>query len=114
MKPVKTELYHDHFQNYKRYNILIGELAKILKQNGINVGQNRLFDYLRNKGYLIRQKGEQYNMPSQKSLDMELMVIKTSVRSNPDGSNRVNRTPKVTPKGQQYFVNKFLAEVEIA
>lgn len=89
-------------------NILVGELAKILKQNGINVGQNRLFDFLRDKGYLIKQKGEQYNMPSQRSLELDLMLIKKSVQSNPDGSVRVNRTTKITPKGQQYFVNKFL------
>lgn len=89
-------------------NILVGELAKILKQNGINVGQNRLFDFLRDKGYLIKQKGEQYNMPTQKSLELDLMMIKKSVQSNPDGSVRVNRTTKITPKGQQYFVNKFI------
>ena len=89
-------------------NILVGELAKILKQNGIEVGQNRLFDHLRDKGYLIKQKGEQYNMPAQKSLELDLMVIKKTVQTNPDGSTRVNRTTKITPKGQQYFVNKFL------
>lgn len=92
--------------------ILIGELAKILKQNGVDIGQNRLFDWLRNKGYLIKRKGTDYNMPTQKSMEMGLFEVKESTVNNPDGSVRINRTTKVTGKGQQYFINKFLAKDE--
>lgn len=90
--------------------ILIGELAKMLKQNGINVGQNRLFDQLRNDGYL-GTKGEYYNLPTQKSMELKLFEIKTSTVNNPDGSVRVTKTTKVTGKGQVYFVNKFLSKI---
>ncbi|GAE27002.1 phage antirepressor protein [Halalkalibacter wakoensis JCM 9140] len=90
-------------------SVLIGELSKILKQNGIEIGQNRLFDWLREKGYLIRKKGESFNLPTQKSMDLGLFEIKKRVINNPDGSIRTTRTPKVTGKGQIYFVNKFLA-----
>ncbi|MCM1295592.1 MAG: phage antirepressor KilAC domain-containing protein [Muribaculaceae bacterium] len=89
-------------------SILIGELAKILKQNGIDVGQNRLFAWMRNQGYLISRKGTDYNMPTQRSMEQGLFEIKESTSVNPDGSIRTNKTPKVTGKGQQYFVNKFL------
>jgi len=89
-------------------SILIGELAKLIKQNGVSIGQNRLFSWLRDNGYLIRRKGTDYNMPTQKAMDLELMEIKERTISNPDGSTRTTRTPKVTGKGQQYFVNKFL------
>lgn len=89
------------------HNILIGELAKILKQNGIEIGQNRLFDWLRDNNYLIR-KGEQRNLPTQRALDLLLFEIKTTTINNPDGSVRVTKTTKVTPKGQEYFINKFL------
>lgn len=89
-------------------SILIGELAKLLKQNGIETGQNRLFNYLRNNGYLIKRKGTDYNMPTQKSMQMGLFEIKESTSVNPDGSIRTNKTTKVTGKGQQYFINKFL------
>lgn len=85
---------------------LIGELAKILKQNGVEVGQNRLFDWLRDNGY-IGKRGENKNLPTQKSMDLKLMEIKKSTVSNPDGSVRVTRTTKITGKGQVYFVNKF-------
>ena len=87
--------------------ILIGELAKILKANGLDTGQNRLFDLLRRDGYLINRKGTDYNMPTQKSMDLGLMVIKESVINQPDGSIRVNKTPKITGKGQQYFINRY-------
>lgn len=90
-------------------SILIGELAKILRQNGIDIGQNRLFVWLRENGYLIRQKGESYNLPTQYSMDLGLFEIKKRTINNPDGSVRVTRTPKVTGKGQIYFVNKFLS-----
>ena len=87
--------------------ILIGELAKILKANGLDTGQNRLFELLRRDGYLINRKGTDYNMPTQKSMDLGLMVIKESVINQPDGSIRVNKTPKITGKGQQYFINRY-------
>ena len=86
--------------------ILIGELAKILKQNGIDIGQNRLFEYLRKNGYLC-SRGEQYNSPTQRALELKLFEIKTTTINNPDGSVRVTRTTKVTPKGQSYFINQF-------
>lgn len=89
-------------------SVLIGELAKILRQNGVDIGQNRLFEWLRNNGYLIKQKGENYNLPTQYSMDLGLFEIKKRTINNPDGSVRVTRTPKVTGKGQIYFVNKFL------
>lgn len=88
------------------HNILIGELAKILKQNGIEIGQNRLFDWLRDNYYLIR-KGEQRNLPTQRALELSLFEVKTTTINNPDGSVRVTKTTKVTPKGQEYFINKF-------
>lgn len=89
------------------HNILIGELAKILKQNGIEIGQNRLFDWLRDKSYLMKY-GEQRNLPTQKALELSLFEVKTTTINNPDGSVRVTKTTKVTPKGQEYFINKFL------
>ena len=91
-------------------SILVGELAKLLKQNGVNTGQNRLFDWLRNKGYLIRRNGNDYNMPTQRSMEMGLFEIKETTITHPDGHTSLNRTPKVTGKGQQYFINLFLAQ----
>lgn len=88
-------------------SILVGELAKILQQNGVAIGQNRLFAWLRNNGYLCCY-GERYNMPTQRSMEMSLFEIKETTINNPDGSIRVSRTVKVTGKGQQYFINKFL------
>ncbi|MDS3951575.1 phage antirepressor [Staphylococcus epidermidis] len=93
-------------------SILVGELAKLLKQNGVDVGQNRLFKWLRNNGYLIKKSGESYNSPTQKSMDLEILDIKKRVINNPDGSSKITRTPKVTGKGQQYFINKFLKELQ--
>jgi len=89
-------------------SILIGELAKILKQNGIEIGQNRLFDWLRKNGYLCNRKGEMYNMPTQYAMDLGLLEIKKSVIEQPNGTIIMIRTPKVSPKGQIYYVNKFL------
>lgn len=89
-------------------SILIGELAKLLKQNGVEIGQNKLFEWLRANGYLIRKKGELYNLPTQYSMDLGLIDIKKRVINNADGSTRTTRTTKVTGKGQQYFINKFL------
>lgn len=89
-------------------SILIGDLAKILKQNGVETGQKRLFAWLRDNGYLIKRNGTDYNMPTQKAMERGLFEIKESTVNNPDGSVRINRTTKVTGKGQQYFINKFL------
>ena len=89
-------------------SILVGELAKILKQNGINMGQNRLFTELRESGYLIKRKGTDWNMPTQRSMEMKLFEIKETVVSHADGHTSVNKTVKVTGKGQQYFINLFL------
>lgn len=91
-------------------SILIGDLAKILKQNGIDTGQKRLFEWMREHGYLIKRNGADYNMPTQKSMELGLFEIKESTVNNPDGSVRINKTTKVTGKGQQYFINKFLGE----
>ena len=89
-------------------SILVGELAKILKQNGIEMGQKRLFAWLREKGYLIKRKGTDYNMPTQKAMDLGLFEIKEGSYVNGSGVNITTKTPKVTGKGQQYFINKFL------
>lgn len=87
--------------------ILVGELAKILKQNGVDIGQNRLFAWLRANGYLISRRGTDYNMPTQRSMELGLFEIKETSISHSDGHVTVNRTPKVTGKGQLYFINKF-------
>jgi anti-repressor protein len=105
MKP--KEIFADAVST-SRTSILVGDLAKLLKQNGIDIGQKRLFEWLRDNGYLIRRKGSDWNMPTQKSMEMSLFDIKESTINNPDGSVRINRTTKVTGKGQQYFINKFL------
>lgn len=89
-------------------SILVGELAKILKQNGIDMGQKRLFTWLREKGYLIKRHGTDYNMPTQKAMDLGLFEIKEGSYVNGSGVNITTKTPKVTGKGQQYFINKFL------
>lgn len=88
--------------------ILIGELAKILKQNGVDIGQNRLFTWMRENRFLISRKGTDYNMPTQRSMEAGLFEIKERTINNPDGSVRITKTVLVTGKGQQYFVNKFL------
>ncbi|NMM93942.1 phage antirepressor [Bifidobacterium oedipodis] len=90
--------------------ILVGDLAKILKGNGIDIGGNRLFQWLRDNGYLIRRKGTDYNMPTQKSMELGLFFIKETNVQHSDGHITVNKTPKITGKGQQYFVNKFLGK----
>lgn len=89
-------------------SILVGDLAKLLKQNGVDTGQKRLFNWLRDSGYLIKS-GSSQNMPTQKAMDMKLFEVKERAINNPDGSVRITRTTKVTGKGQQYFINKFLA-----
>lgn len=91
-------------------SILVGELAKLLKQNGVEIGQNRMFAWLRRNGYLISRRGNDYNMPTQRSMDLQLFKIKETSITHADGHVTVNKTPKVTGKGQQYFINKFLSE----
>ncbi len=92
-------------------SILIGDLAKLLKQNGVDIGQKRFFSWMRDNGYLIKRQGSDWNMPTQRSMEMGLFEVKESTVNNPDGSVRINRTTKVTGKGQQYFINKFLGKV---
>ena len=92
-------------------SILIGDLAKLLKQNGVDIGQKRLFAWMRENGYLIKRRGSDWNMPTQRSMEMGLFEVKESTVNNPDGSVSINKTTKVTGKGQQYFINKFLGEV---
>lgn len=87
--------------------ILVGELAKILKQNGVNIGQNRLFEQLRQDGYLINRRGCDWNMPTQKSMDLGVMRIKETSVTHADGHVTVSKTPKITGKGQVYFVNRY-------
>lgn len=91
-------------------SILIGELAKLLKQNGVDMGQNRLFGYLRENGYLVKRQGSDRNMPTQKSMELGLFEIKEHNHINSNGVNVTTKTPKVTGKGQQYFINKFLGD----
>lgn len=89
-------------------SILVGDLAKIIKQNGIDVGQKRLFEWMRENGYLIKRQGSDYNMPTQKSMELELFEIKETAVTHADGHISISKTPKVTGKGQVYFINKFL------
>lgn len=90
--------------------ILIGEMAKLLKQNGVDMGQNRLFAWMRENGYLIRRRGSDYNMPIQRSMELGLFEIKETSVTHADGHITVNKTPKLTGKGQQYFVSVFLGD----
>lgn len=91
-------------------SILVGELAKILRGNGIPIGQRRFFQWLRENGYLIKRKGTDYNMPTQRSMELGLFEIKEGSYVNGDGVNVITKTPKITGKGQNYFINKFLQE----
>lgn len=88
--------------------VLVGELAKILRQNGVDMGEKRLFNWMRENGYLIKRNGTDYNMPTQRSMDMGLFRIKETVVTHGDGHTTVTKTPKVTGKGQQYFINLFV------
>ena len=90
-------------------SILVGELAKLLKQNGVETGQNRMFQWLREQGYLIRRQGTDFNMPTQKAMEMGLFEIKETAITHSDGHVTISKTPKVTGKGQQFFVNAFLS-----
>lgn len=89
-------------------SILVGDLAKILKGNGVDIGQKRLFAWLREHGWLIKAKGSSWNMPTQKSMDLGLFEIKETTVTHADGHTTINKTPKVTGKGQTYFTNLFL------
>lgn len=109
MKP--KEIFADAVAS-SQTSILVGDLAKILKQNGVDIGQKRLFIWLREQGYLIKS-GSSRNMPTQKSMELGLFEVKETTINNPDGSIRVTKTTKVTGKGQQYFINKFLAERKV-
>lgn len=91
-------------------SILVGELAKLLKQNGVDIGQQRLFRWLRENGYLIRRNGSDFNMPTQKSMELGLFTVKETAITHSDGAVSVSKTTKVTGKGQQYFIQKFLAK----
>lgn len=94
--------------------ILIGELAKLLKQNNIEIGQNRLFEWLRNNGYLIKRKGTDWNAPTQRSMELGLFEVKETVISHADGHTSVNKTTKVTGNGQVYFINMFFAQKDVS
>lgn len=94
--------------------ILVSELAKILRQNGVNIGANRLFAWMRENGYLISRKGTDWNMPTQRSMELGLFNIKETTITHSDGHTTINKTTKVTGKGQQYFINKFLKDEDIA
>lgn len=109
MKP--KEIFADSVAS-SHTSILIGELAKILKANGYETGQKRLFEILRQDGFLIKRNGSDFNMPSQKSMELGLMEIKETAINNPDGSIRLNKTTKVTGKGQIYFVNRYCGSME--
>ena len=91
-------------------DILIGDLAKLLNQNGHNIGQNRLFERLRKEGYLISRKGSSYNTPTQRAMELGLFRIKETAITHADGRTTINKTPKVTGKGQQYFINRFIGK----
>lgn len=91
-------------------SILVGDLAKLLRQNGVDIGQNRLFEWLRDNGYLIARRGDSWNSPTQYSMDRGWFEVKERTHQEPNGSVRITKTTKVTGKGQQYFINKFLSE----
>ncbi|MBY1605481.1 phage antirepressor KilAC domain-containing protein [Clostridioides difficile] len=95
-------------------SILVGELAKLLKQNGIDTGEKRLFAWLRDNGYLIKRKGEDYNTPTQKSVDLGVIETKEGTRVHPDGHTSITKTPKITGKGQIYFINKFKSSKQLS
>ena len=92
-------------------SILVGELAKLIQQNGVDMGQNRLFAWLRENGYLIKKKGSDYNMPTQRSMELKLFEIKEGTRVHSDGHVSITKTTKVTGKGQVYFINKLVKQV---
>ena len=94
-------------------SILVGELAKLLKQNGVKTGEKRLFQYLRDNGYLIKRQGSDHNLPTQRSMELGIMEIKETVINKPNGDVKINKTTKITGKGQTYFIDKFLSAEQI-
>ena len=96
-----------------RSTILVGELAKVLRGNGVNIGQNRLFERLREEGFLIRRQGSDWNMPTQRAMERALFEIKETAVTHSDGHVTVNKTPKVTGKGQVYFINRYTQEIPV-
>lgn len=90
-------------------SILVGDMAKLLKQNGVDMGASRFFTWLRDNGFLIKRKGTDWNMPTQKSMELQLFEIKETSIAHSDGHTSISRTPKITGKGQLYFINKFLS-----
>lgn len=106
MKP--KELFADAVSASKS-SILVGDLAKLLKQNGVDIGQKRLFQWLREKGYLIKQQGASWNMPTQRSMEQGLFEVKETTITHSDGHISISKTVKVTGNGQVYFINKLLA-----
>lgn len=111
MKENKPKIIFADSVETSKNTILIGELAKIIKQNGVDIGQKRLFTWLRDNGFLIKREGTDYNMPTQKSMELELFEIKETAVTHSDGHISINKTPKVTGKGQVYFINKFLKDI---
>lgn len=95
-------------------SVLVADLAKVLRQNGIEIGQNRLFTWLRENGYLVKRNGSDYNMPTQRSMEMGLFQVKETVITHSDGHVTVNKTPKITGRGQIYFINKFTKNLKRA
>ena len=111
MKENKPKIIFADSVETSKNTILIGELAKIIKQNGVDIGPKRLFTWLRDNGFLIKREGTDYNMPTQKSMELELFEIKETAVTHSDGHISINKTPKVTGKGQVYFINKFLKDI---
>lgn len=109
MKP--KEVFADAVSTSK-CSILIGELAKLLKQNGYDTGEKRLFQWLRENNFLVKRKGTDFNAPTQKSMELGLFEVKETAITHSDGHTTINKTTKVTGKGQQYFINKFLGTSE--
>lgn len=91
-------------------SILVGDMAKLLKQNGVDMGASRFFSWLRDNGFLIKRKGTDWNMPTQKSMELQLFEIKETSIAHSDGHTSISRTPKITGKGQLYFINKFVGQ----
>lgn len=110
VEEMKTKVLFAEAVESSKTSILVGELAKIIKQNGVDIGEKRFFAWLRDNGYLISRKSSDWNMPTQRSMKLGLFEIKERNIFNPDGSVRITKTPKVTGKGQTYFINKFLNE----
>ena len=110
MKP--KALFADAVASSKQ-SILVGELAKLLKQNGVKTGEKRLFQYLRDNGYLIKRQGSDHNLPTQRSMELGIMEIKETVINKPNGDVKINKTTKITGKGQTYFIDKFLSAEQI-